>query len=249
VRAAAPRVEARVEAPWAEAPRAETPRALETPRSDASGVEAPRGEQARVEPARVEPARIEPARIEAARDEVPWAEPAAPVAPPQRPASAPEPERAALDVRESAPDYFAPPAAAAPRAGAAGIADADAWHDLVAGSGLRGPARLLAEHAGFVGYADGVLRLSLPATDEHLQAPALIKMVADALAPRLGGAPQIRFESAQAGESLRERNERARDQRQASAEDAFMNDPDVQRLISQHGARVVPDSIRPFDEA
>ncbi|KRA73034.1 DNA polymerase III subunit gamma/tau [Lysobacter sp. Root667] len=236
VRATAPRVEARVEAPWAEAPRAETPRAVETPRSDASGVEAPR----------VEPARVEPARIEAARDEVPWAEPAAP---PRRPASAPESERPAQDVRESAPDYFAPPAAATPRSGAAGIADADAWHDLVAGSGLRGPARLLAEHAGFVGYADGVLRLSLPATDEHLQAPALIKMVADALAPRLGGAPQIRFESAQAGESLRERNERARDQRQASAEDAFMNDPDVQRLISQHGARVVPDSIRPFDEA
>ncbi len=25
-------------------------------------------------------------------------------------------------------------------------------------------------------------------------------------------------------------------------------DPDVQRLISQHGARVVPDSIRPLDE-
>ena len=49
-------------------------------------------------------------------------------------------------------------------------------------------------------------------------------------------------------ESLRERNERVRDQRQASAEDAFMNDPDVQRLISQHGAKIVPDSIRPFDE-
>lgn len=224
VRAPAPRVEA----PWTEAPRAPTSRAVETPRSGAPCVEAP--------------------RVEAARDEVPWTEPAAPEAP-RRPPPPPEPERAALDVRESASDYFAPPPAAAQRSGAAGIADADAWHDLVAGSGLRGPARLLAEHAGFVGYADGVLRLSLPATDEHLQAPALIKMVADALAPRLGGAPQIRFESAQAGESLRERNERARDQRQASAEDAFMNDPDVQRLISQHGARVVPDSIRPFDEA
>lgn len=223
VRAPAPRVEA----PWTEAPRAPTSRAVETPRSEAPRVEAP--------------------RVEAARDEVPWTEPAAPEAP-RRPPPPPEPERAALDVRESASDYFAPPAAAQ-RSGAAGIADADAWHDLVAGSGLRGPARLLAEHAGFVGYADGVLRLSLPATDEHLQAPALIKMVADALAPRLGGAPQIRFESAQAGESLRERNERARDRRQASAEDAFMNDPDVQRLISQHGARVVPDSIRPFDEA
>jgi DNA polymerase-3 subunit gamma/tau len=27
-----------------------------------------------------------------------------------------------------------------------------------------------------------------------------------------------------------------------------MNHPDVQRLIEQHGAKVVPDSIRPFEE-
>ena len=64
-----------------------------------------------------------------------------------------------------------------------------------------------------------------------------------------GSRPQIRFVTECApGESLRERNERARDERQAAAESHFMNDPDVQRLISQHGAKVVPDSIRPFDE-
>ena len=145
-----------------------------------------------------------------------------------------------------APADTAAPAGAAP----AGIAmDADEWHRLVASSGLRGPARLLAEHAGFVGYAHGVLRLSLPASEEHLGGPAIVRMVADALAPSLGVAPQIRFEAAdKPAESLRDRNERARDQRQATAEDAFLGDPDVQRLISQHGAKIVPDSIRPFDE-
>ena len=142
-----------------------------------------------------------------------------------------------------------PASAPVGRAIAGGIADADAWHALVANSGLRGPARLLAEHAGFVAYADGALVLSLPVTDEHLRGAAMVKMVADALAPALGEAPQIRFETAtQPAQSLRERNERVRDERQASAEDAFMNDPDVQRLISQHGAKIVPDSIRPFDE-
>ncbi|GAB3103240.1 DNA polymerase III subunit gamma/tau [Lysobacter terrae] len=134
------------------------------------------------------------------------------------------------------------------------IADADGWHDLVASSALRGPARLLAEHSVFIGYDGTVLRLALPASDEHLKSSALIAMMASALAPALGDAPQIRFENAPAdaphgrGESLRDRNERARDERQGAAETAFMNDPDVQRLMTQHGAKLVPDSIRPFDE-
>ena len=131
----------------------------------------------------------------------------------------------------------------------AGIVDEDAWHALVAASSLRGPARLLAEHAGFVGYANGVLSLSLSPTDEHLRGDVMVKMVADALAPTLGTAPQIKFvDAAKPAESLHQRNERARDERQATAESLFMSDPDVQRLISQHGAKVVPDSIRPFDE-
>ena len=153
----------------------------------------------------------------------------------------------------SAADGLATPAPAEPASAlptpARGIVDADAWHDLVAGSGLKGPARLLAEHAGFVSYENGVLSLSLAPTDDHLRGPAMVKMMADALARSLGAPPQIRFEAAGApAESLRDRNERARDARQANAENAFMGDPDVQRLISQHGAKVVPDSIRPFED-
>jgi DNA polymerase-3 subunit gamma/tau len=149
----------------------------------------------------------------------------------------------------AAPEAPSPPAAKPTASTSPLLADAEAWHHLVATSPLRGPARLLAEHAGFVGYVDGVLSLSLAATDDHLRGAAMVRMVADALAPALGGVPQIRFEAAtQPAQSLRERNEHARDHRQLLAEDAFMNDPDVQRLISEHGAKIVPDSIRPFDE-
>ena len=130
------------------------------------------------------------------------------------------------------------------------IADADAWHALVASSGLRGPGRLLAEHAGFVGYRDGVLSLWLSDEDALLRNPGAIRMVTDALAPALGKQLRISFEStARPAESLRERNERNRDQRQMAAEEAFMSDPDVQRLMQKHDARLVPDSIRPLDEA
>ena len=49
-------------------------------------------------------------------------------------------------------------------------------------------------------------------------------------------------------ETLNARRDRERDSRQSAAEAAFLNDPAVKRLVEQHGARVVPDSIRPVDE-
>jgi DNA polymerase-3 subunit gamma/tau len=191
------------------------------------------------------------------RQDPPWA-----TTPPPAPKASPVPSQppaavvpAAVAPASATPaavrDLPAPPVEAATEGQpSATIADAEAWIALVAASGgLRGPARILAEHSTFVAYDDGVLRLSLPAEEEHLKSGALVKMMADALAPALGASPQIRFEGvAVQGASLRERNERARDERQSAAESAFLNDPEVQRLMSQHGAKVVADSIRPFDE-
>ena len=140
------------------------------------------------------------------------------------------------------------PTADLPDRTSATIADPDAWLDWIDNSGLKGPARVLAEHAGFVGCADGVLQLALAEDDELLNKPALVDEIAQALAAVFGTPPRIRFEaSARPAESLRLRNQRVRDERQVAAEDAFMNDPEVQRLITGHGARVVPDSIRPYD--
>ncbi|GAB3345941.1 DNA polymerase III subunit gamma/tau [Marilutibacter aestuarii] len=140
-----------------------------------------------------------------------------------------------------------PPAVSAPSGGA--IEDADDWHGLVESlSGLKGPAKLLAEHAVFVSHADGVLVLALADNDEHLRMPMTVEQLSAALETRLGVAPQVRFEAARAlDDSLHARKARARDERQSAAEAIFMNDPEVQRLIQQHGATVVPDSIRPFD--
>ena len=164
-----------------------------------------------------------------------------PVAVPSAPPSPPSPESGAA-VRPAPADV-----AAAAAGQPSGIDD---WHALLDSGALKGPAKLLAEHAGFLGFEDGVVRLSLPASDEHLRTGPSVRMLGDALASALGGSPQIRFESAaEPVESVRERKERVRDERQNEAEAAFMADPDVQRLIAQHGARIVPDSIRPFDGA
>jgi DNA polymerase-3 subunit gamma/tau len=159
----------------------------------------------------------------------------------------PEPVRPALQAR---PEPEAPSRPDAP-AGHAAAADLDAasWPDFVAALDLRGPVKELAASAGFIAWSDGVLRLSLPPADDHLKAPFLVSQLASALAVPFGAQPQLRFDAAQAAaETLHARNERQRDERQASAESAFLADPQVQRLMSQHGARLLPDSIRPYDE-
>ncbi len=131
-----------------------------------------------------------------------------------------------------------------------GINDAEEWLQLVATSDLKGPARQLAENVGFVGYAEGVLTLSLSSGFDYMRSERSQEELARVLAVSLGVNPKIRFAAAEsaAGETLQQRNQRERGARQNAAEDEFMNNPDVQRLIQQHGAKLVPDSIRTFEE-
>ena len=60
--------------------------------------------------------------------------------------------------------------------------------------------------------------------------------------------PSVPSTGAAQAETLHQRQASERDSRQEAAEQAFLNDPGVRRLIEQHGAHVVPDSIRPVDE-
>jgi DNA polymerase III subunit gamma/tau len=177
---------------------------------------------------------------------------ASPPPPPDSAAAVRPPQREEARASEALSRPAAAPASARPSeaAPAAVDLDADGWLDLVANLGLRGPVRELAAHAGFLGYADGLLRLSLPASDDHLKAPFLIQQLAESLATQWGEAPQIRFETVETevAETLHGRTERERDARQSAAENTFLADPAVQRLMSQQGAKLVPDSIRHHDE-
>lgn len=129
------------------------------------------------------------------------------------------------------------------------IADAEQWLELVTRSGLNGPSRQLAANAAFIGHRDGVLRLALAPGFEYLNSERSIANLTQALAPVLGDTPRIVIETGSADvETLHERANRQKGERQSAAETAFMNDPNVQQLIQQQGARVVPDSIRPYDE-
>ena len=171
--------------------------------------------------------------------------PAAVPAQPPRPmvaevASAPSPSPAAPS-----------PLPAADRSASSGpiVADAEDWLRRVAACELNGPARQLAAHTAFVGHANGVLTLALDPGFEYLRSERSLAALAEAMAASLGAPPKISIQAGAAqAETLHQRQASERDSRQEAAEQAFLNDPGVRRLIEQHGARVVPDSIRPVDE-
>jgi DNA polymerase-3 subunit gamma/tau len=129
------------------------------------------------------------------------------------------------------------------------LLDSDDWLDLLERAALKGPVRELAANATFAGYTGVLLKLSLPDTLEHLRTDSLVRQLAGALGEQLGDVPRIEFVAPRTGgETLHDRKNRERSQKQADAETAFMNDPAVQRLVSQYGARVQADAIRPLDE-
>ncbi|MDL5366461.1 DNA polymerase III subunit gamma/tau [Xanthomonas sp. NCPPB 2654] len=174
--------------------------------------------------------------------------PAAPAATntaPPTPVPVAEPEMAMVPPLASA-TRSPPSASATPRV----LHAAEDWLELVADCGLTGPSRQLAANAAFVSHAEGVLRLSLSAGFEYLQSERSLGELATALADALGSRPKIVIESGIEvdAETLHERSHRQRGERQNAAETAFMRDPAVQALIQQQGARVVPDSIRPYEE-
>ena len=140
-------------------------------------------------------------------------------------------------------------ASASALVGGTPISNAEEWLQFASSNGMKGAARQLAENAAFVAADDGVLSLSLDAGFDYLRSEKSLAELSRTLALRFGNAPRIVFDHALIqSETLQQRSHRERNIRQSADEENFMNNPDVQRLIQQHGAKLVPDSIRPFDE-
>ena len=189
--------------------------------------------------------KSEPANVVAAPAVVATTASAAPRAP--APPAAPPPHAATPSSPPTPP--VAEPIVVAAATTPASIATPEAWMQFAGNGGLKGAARQLAENAAFVGYGDGVLRLSLEAGFDYLRSERAVAELSAMVAREHGAAPRIVFEHAAGeAETLKQRTHRERDARQTAAEENFMSNPDVQRLIQQHGAKLVPDSIRPFDE-
>ena len=119
------------------------------------------------------------------------------------------------------------------------------WHSWVAQAGLAGPAGELARNAVLQGIDGGVWTLALRRELLSIAVEPLTTRLCTLLEAQVGSPVRLRFVVAEAAnDTPAARRERASKERQSQAEQAIRDDPLVQQMESELGARVVPQSIR-----
>ena len=106
-------------------------------------------------------------------------------------------------------------------------------------------ARSLALQSEWAGADGECWTLRVP-SEQFARAGALDKLQTS-LREQLGRAIELRIEVGQVRDSAHLRAAAARAQRQRDAEATIAADPLVRELVDEHGAQIVPGSIRPLD--
>ncbi|WP_439822679.1 DNA polymerase III subunit gamma/tau C-terminal domain-containing protein [Rhodanobacter sp. FW106-PBR-LB-2-11] len=138
-------------------------------------------------------------------------------------------------------------AAAPPTRDANGLPD---WEALIERAGLRGPFGLLAQNAVLRERDGQTLVLALQPAHMSLAVEPMVSQMEERIGQALGERIRLRFVNsnlAAAAQTPAARAAQARDAAQAAAEQAIEGDPLVQSLKREFGARVVPQSVKPFD--
>ncbi len=170
-----------------------------------------------------------------------------------RPAPAAPARPAAVEERRHesppprAPAVPAPPAAAPVARDAHGLPD---WESLIERAGLRGPFGLLAQNAVLRERDGQTLVLALQPAHMSLAVEPMVSQMEERIGQALGERIRLRFVNSSqtaAAQTPAARAAQARDAAQAAAEQAIEGDPLVQSLKREFGARVVPQSIKPYD--
>lgn len=137
----------------------------------------------------------------------------------------------------------AKPEAAQP-ANAQGIRAFDGdWHKLVSTLPLAAMAKELARHAVLLSHENGVFKLAVP-QDKRPLATTQKQRLQDTLSEYFGRPLRLDIELTDgAGESVAAKEVRAKDEKQAAAEAAFLADPAVQVLLKEGNGRIPAGSI------
>ena len=124
------------------------------------------------------------------------------------------------------------------------------WEALIARAALRGPLGMLAQNAVLRAREGRTLVLALQPVHLHMAVEPMVSQMEEHISQALGESVRLRF-VAVSSPAAAERTPAARaalahDAAQAAAEAAIENDPLVQTLKREFGARVVPQSIKPL---
>jgi DNA polymerase-3 subunit gamma/tau len=173
--------------------------------------------------------------------------PAAPTPAPARPAAVPERQHESPSPSRAAPASTPTVAATPIPRDENGLPD---WETLIERAGLRGPFGLLAQNAVLRERDGQILVLALQPAHMSLAVEPMVSQMEERISQALGERIRLRFvnsSQAAAAQTPAARAAQARDAAQAAAEQAIEGDPLVQSLKREFGARVVPQSIKPFD--
>ena len=126
--------------------------------------------------------------------------------------------------------------------------DPDYWVRLLSESGVRGAARLLAEHCVLSSYSDSKIDLILASENTHLNTDQVRGRLEDELAQQLGGNLAISIAIGETtGSTPAQVSITGEDKRMRAAREAIDNDPAVKEAQKAFEAIVEPDSIQPND--
>ncbi|MGN6312818.1 MAG: DNA polymerase III subunit gamma/tau [Rhodanobacteraceae bacterium] len=127
--------------------------------------------------------------------------------------------------------------------GAGGMPD---WEQWIVRAGLGGPVGQLARHAAPKSLDGSMLTLAIKPEHQPM-ADSLGEALQRQLGEALGKPLRLRFISDKAVETPAARAARAQSAEQAAAARAIEEDPLVQQMQREFGARVIPESIRPLN--
>ncbi|MCB1758153.1 MAG: DNA polymerase III subunit gamma/tau [Gammaproteobacteria bacterium] len=126
------------------------------------------------------------------------------------------------------------------------------WHQVVAGLGLGGVARQLAENCVFRHWDGKRLSLQLDARHRHMRVASSEQRLGKALQQASGADVELEIEvtdlTRSEADTPAQRAAIAQQQRQQQAEHRIDSDPFVTAVKDRFAAQVLPGSVRPVDE-
>jgi DNA polymerase-3 subunit gamma/tau len=119
------------------------------------------------------------------------------------------------------------------------------WRSLVEQQLKLGLARALAQNCEMVAYDEHSITLKLAETHKHLASPNYQDKLSDAIYQHFGRKIKLHFEIGSEANTPAKQNAIEKATIQSNAESAILQDHFVQSLMSDFGATIIPNSIKP----